>query len=455
MRHNHTSFMKLFKRSIYGFLFTFFAVSSSAFCQSPPVILEMQKRAEVQNTWLNYRLDNVIPDLMRRENIDMWIIIAREYNEDPVIKTMLPATWQSARRRTILVFFDNGETVERLAVARYDIGEFFKTAWNKEEQPDQWARLSEVISERNPEKIALNYSRTFALADGISHTEYNAFQNSLPEKFKERIVSGENLAIGWLETRVEPEMQVYPLICQIAHDIIAEGFSEAVIQPGVTTTQDVEWWYRERIRELKLSAWFHPSVSVQREEEPEASFLQNFSKRPASNIIRPGDLLHVDFGITYLGLNTDTQQHAYVLKNNEDDAPKGLHEALATGNRLQDILTDNFRSNRSGNEILKAAREQAITEGIRPSIYTHPIGFHGHAAGPTIGLWDQQEGVPGKGDYPLYANTAHSIELNATVNIPEWNKDIRIMLEEDAFFDGEEVRYIDGRQTELWLIPRN
>ncbi|MDX1585380.1 MAG: M24 family metallopeptidase, partial [Balneolaceae bacterium] len=296
---------------------------------------------------------------------------------------------------------------------------------------------------------------TFALADGISHTEYNAFQNSLPEKFKERIVSGENLAIGWLETRVEPEMQVYPLICQIAHDIIAEGFSEAVIQPGVTTTQDVEWWYRERIRELKLSAWFHPSVSVQREEEPEASFLQNFSKRPASNIIRPGDLLHVDFGITYLGLNTDTQQHAYVLKNNEDDAPKGLHEALATGNRLQDILTDNFRSNRSGNEILKAAREQAITEGIRPSIYTHPIGFHGHAAGPTIGLWDQQEGVPGKGDYPLYANTAHSIELNATVNIPEWNKDIRIMLEEDAFFDGEEVRYIDGRQTELWLIPRN
>ncbi|WP_249066649.1 M24 family metallopeptidase [Halalkalibaculum roseum] len=414
----------------------------------------MQKRAEVQNTWLNYRLDNVVPELMRRENIDMWIIIAREYNEDPVIKTMLPATWQSARRRTVLVFYDNGETVERLAVARYDIGEFFKTAWNKEEQPDQWARLSEVISERDPDKIALNYSKTFALADGISHTEYNAFRAALPPNLRNRVVSGENLAIGWLETRVEPEMQVYPLICQIAHDVIAEGFSEAVIQPGVTTTDDVEWWYRERIRELKLSAWFHPSVSVQREDEPEAGFLQNFSKRPSSNIIRPGDLLHVDFGITYLGLNTDTQQHAYVLKRNEDDAPEGLHQALATGNRLQDILTNNFRAGRSGNEILKAAREQAIEEGIRPSIYTHPIGYHGHAAGPTIGLWDQQEGVPGKGDYPLYSNTAHSIELNATVNIPEWDKDIRIMLEEDAFFDGEEVHYIDGRQTKLWLIPR-
>lgn len=454
MGHNHTSFAKLFKNSIYFFLFIFFAVSSSAFSQSPPLILDMQKRAEVQNNWLNYRLDNVIPELMRREDIDMWIIIAREYNEDPVIKTMLPATWQSARRRTILVFFDDGETIERLAVARYDIGEFFKTAWNKEEQPDQWARLSEVISERDPGKIALNYSTTFALADGISHTQYDEFHASLPKKYRERIVTGEKLAIGWLETRVEPEMQVYPLICQIAHDVIAEGFSEAVIQPGVTTTDDVEWWYRERIRELKLSAWFHPSVSVQREQEPEAGFLQNFSKRPASNIIRPGDLLHVDFGITYLGLNTDTQQHAYVLKSNESDAPEGLHQALATGNRLQDILTENFKTGRSGNEILKAAREQALSEDIRPSIYTHPIGFHGHAAGPTIGLWDQQEGVPGKGDYPLYPNTAYSIELNATVNVPEWEKDIRIMLEEDAFFDGEEVRYIDGRQTKLWLIPR-
>lgn len=454
MRSNHTLFMNLFKNSIF-FLFLILAVANTpALSQSTPVILDMHKRAEVQNKWLNYRLNNVVPELMRRESIDMWIIIAREYNEDPVIKTMLPATWQSARRRTILVFFDNGKTVERLAVARYDIGEFFKTAWNKEQQPDQWARLAEVVAKRDPEKIALNYSSTFALADGITHTQYDEFVAGLSSKYKERIVSGEKLAIGWLETRVEPEMQVYPLICRIAHDIIAEGFSEAVIQPGVTTTDEVEWWYRERIRDLKLTAWFHPSVSVQRVDEPEAGFLQNFSKRPASNIIRPGDLLHVDFGITYLGLNTDTQQHAYVLKASESDAPQGLHDALATGNRLQDILTNNFKTGRSGNEILKASREQAISENIKPSIYTHPIGFHGHAAGPTIGLWDQQEGVPGRGDYPVYPNTAYSIELNATVNIPEWDKDIRIMLEEDAFFDGKKVRYIDGRQTELWLIPR-
>jgi Xaa-Pro aminopeptidase len=314
--------------------------------------------------------------------------------------------------------------------------------------------LAEIIKERNPQKIALNYSKDFALADGISKTQFDGFKSALPEIYQERIVSGKSLAIGWLETRTAPEMQVYPQICHIAHDIIAKGFSEAAIQPGITTTEEIEWWYRDRIRELKLTAWFHPSVSVQRSSEEETGFLESFSKRPAKNVIQPGDLLHVDFGITYLGLNTDTQQHAYVLKAGETDAPDGLKQALQTGNRLQDILTNNFKSGRSGNEILKASREQAISEGIKPSIYTHPIGFHGHAAGPTIGLWDQQEGVEGKGDYPLYANTAYSIELNATVNIPEWDKEIRIMLEEDAFFNGDSVRYIDGRQTELFLIPR-
>ena len=421
---------------------------------APPKILSMQERANVMNNWLEYRLENVVPKLMQRENIDMWIIIAREYNEDPVIKTMLPATWQTARRRTILVFSDNGKEVDRLAIARYDIGKFFKTAWNKDEEPNQWKRLIDIIKERDPNNIALNYSSTFALADGISHSEYEAFTSALPKHYQSRIVSGEKLAIGWLETRTEPEMEVYPMICHIAHDIIAEGFSEKVIQPGITTTKDVEWWYRERIRDLNLTAWFQPSVSVQRAAEPDTSFLANFSERPAENVIRPGDLLHVDFGITYLRLNTDTQQHAYVLKAGETKAPKGLQKALETGNKLQDILTNNFKEGLTGNEILSKSRKEAISQNIEPSIYTHPIGYHGHGAGPTIGLWDQQDGVPGKGDYPLYKNTAHSIELNATVHIPEWEKDIRIMLEEDAFFDGDSVRYIDGRQTKLWLIPR-
>ncbi len=420
-----------------------------------PVVLPLKERSEVINRWLQLRLNTVLPELMRREGIDMWIVIAREYNEDPVIKTMLPANWMAARRRTILVMYDPGKenNVERLAVARYDIGESFNRSWEKEKQPDQWKRLAEIIADKDPEKIAINWSNTFALADGISHAEFESFTKAIPDKYKKRIVPGENLAIGWLETRTPEEMNVYPMVCKIAHEIIAEGLSEHVIQPGVTSTDDVEWWYRERIAGLKLQTWFHPSVSIQRSGEPERR--GSFASRSDSDIILQGDLLHIDFGITYLRLNTDTQQHAYVLKPGEKEAPAGLRKALKTGNRLQDILTSNFKKGRTGNEILSKSLQQAKAAGIKPSIYTHPIGFHGHAAGPTIGMWDQQGGVPGRGDYPLYPNTAYSIELNATVAIPEWNqKEIRIMLEEDAFFDGTKVWFIDGRQEELILIPR-
>lgn len=437
----------------YCWILLFFALPSFA---QMPAILSMKERAHIQDSWREERLKTVLPALMEREGIDMWLIIAREYNEDPVIETLLPATWLAARRRTILLIYHpgKGQAVEMLAVARYNVGESFKKAWDPEKEPNQWKRLAELIQERDPKHIALNRSSHFGLADGLTATEYEALQAALPKKFNQRLVSGERLAIGWLETRTPSEMLVYPQIVRIAHQIIAEGFSEAVIQPGITTTDDVVWWYREKITKLGLTAWFHPTVAIQRADPENFEHLRAFSDRPEGQVILPGDLLHVDFGITYLGLNTDTQQHAYVLKPGEREAPEVLRQAFATGNRLQDLLTSSFALGKSGNQILKETLDKAKAAGIEATIYTHPIGYHGHAAGPTIGLWDQQGGVPHTGDYLLYPNTAYSIELNAAVNIAEWGKEIRIMLEEDAFFDGEEVRYIDDRQKELLLIPR-
>ena len=339
------------------------------------------------------------------------------------------------------------QPLETLAVARYDVGDRFVAAWDKETDGEQWAHLAKLVEARNPKRIGLNYSDDFALADGISHTEYQKLYNALPATLHQRLVSAEPLAIGWLESRSEAEMRSYQHIVRIAHDILAEGLSQAAIQPGVSTTSDLQWWYRDRIRELKLTAWFHPSVSIDRRGLDR--------KTGDGDIIRPGDLLHVDFGITYLRLNTDTQQHAYVLRPGETDAPRDLKTALARANRMQDLLTNEFKAGRTGNDILARTLKKAEREGIRASIYTHPIGYHGHGAGPTIGLWDQQDGVPGKGDYPLYANTAHSIELYAESRIDSWDRSVRIRLEEDAFFDGEVVTYIDGRQKEFLLIPRD
>ena len=417
-----------------------------------PLILSERQRAEVIDRNLLERFDSLLPQLMRREGIDMWILISREYNEDPVMRTMLPAEWLSARRRTVMVFFDNGKKgIEKLAIARYDVG-LLKASWDLNVYPDQWEALVEVIKERNPKKIGLDISPNYAHADGLSHYEYTQFEKYLTEDYKKRIVSAEKLAVAWLETRTDNEMVGYEHIARISHQILREGLSNKVIQAGVTTTNDVVWWYRQRITELGLETWFHPTVSIQRAKEGKFDHLAAFTK--SDMVILPGDLLHVDFGISYLRLNTDMQEHAYVLRAGETEVPDFLQKAFKKANRVQDILTENFKTNLSGNEILANSLAQCQQEKINASIYTHPIGFHGHAAGPTIGMWDNQKGIKGAGDYPMFPNTAYSIELNAAVDVPEWDKTIRIMLEQDGFFDGKKFRYIDGRQNEIWVVQQ-
>ena len=248
-------------------------------------------------------------------------------------------------------------------------------------------------------------------------------------------------------------MKLYEGLVSLTHEIIAEAFSENLIVPGKTTSKEVVWWLRQKVTDLGLETWFHPTVDIQRKEEALKDHIEAFSSGYEDEVIRPGDLLHCDFGITYLRLNTDCQQHAYVLKTGETEAPAFLVEALRKANKLQDILTANFKTGASGNEILLASLNEAKKEGLRPSIYTHPLGLYGHSAGPTIGMWDSQDGVPGTGDYKLYPNTVYAIELNTTVNIPEWGKDIRIMLEEAGFWGEDVFRYVNGRQKELLLIP--
>ena len=434
----------------------FYFLSLILFIQlkSSAQILSEREESKVVDEILNERFNVLLPQLMERTGIDMWVVISREYNEDPVLKTMLPSTWLSARRTTMLVFFKDPKKkeLEKLAIARYNVGESIKAAWDLNKFPDQWDALKDIIVSRNPNKIAINTSEDYGHADGLDHTHHGMFLNILPDAFKKKVVSAEPLAVAWLETRTEREMQFYPQLVKISHDIIAEGFSAKVITPGVTTTDDLVWWFRQKVNDLGLSTWFHPSVAIQRNDTANFEHLRSFSNRPKDDVVRPGDLLHVDFGITYLRLNTDVQQHAYVLKPGETDVPASIKKAFANGNRLQDILTSQFKTGRTGNEMLLGAIAQAKSEGIVPSIYTHPLGVHGHAAGPTIGMWDMQQGVPGSGDYKLFPRTAYSIELNASTFIPEWGKDIRIMLEEDGFYDGNTFYYIGGRQEKIHLV---
>ncbi len=410
-----------------------------------PAVLSLKEQQAVYDGWLRTRLDRVLPEIMRREKIDMWLVICQEYNEDPVYLSLVPFSSFSARRLSMLVFFDRGGKggLERFAVSRYGVGDLYRTVWAPEKE-DQWQALARAVRERDPKRIGVNESETFAFADGLSATLKKKLVEALGKDYASRLVSAERLAVGWLERRLPGEMEVYHHIASVAHAIIAEAFSSAVITPGATTTDDVEWWLRERARGLGLDIWFSPSVSAQRPKD---------SPYRDSGVIHHGDLLHCDFGIVYLRLCTDTQQMAYVLKPGETDAPEGLKRALAAGNRLQDIHLEMMAAGKTGNQVLLDTLRKARAEGLKASVYSHPLGFHGHAAGPTIGLWDRQDGVPGAGDYPLFPDTAYSIELNVKAPVEEWGgQEVQIALEQDAVFTGAGTAFLDSRQTRFHLI---
>ncbi len=418
----------------------------------------LRQQATVQQAWLKARLETVLPRLMRENGVDMWIVAMREYNEDPVFRALVSPTTYSARRRTIYVFYDRGSErgVERLALGGGSQGGLYEAVRATERAPDgrqrelwgkaQWDLLARVVRERNPRKIALDISQTHAFSDGLTVGEWEQMQEALGPDLVKRVVRAERLPLDYLAIRVPDMLPVYRQMQEIAHQVIDTAFSDRVITPGVTTTDDVAWWMMQRLNDLGLGTWFRTSVEVQRRGANLAD--------SAAPVIQRGDVLHCDFGVTALGLNTDTQHMGYVLREGETDAPAGLKHALAVGNRLQDILLSQMRPGLSGNAVLKAALAQMRAEGITGSIYTHPIGDHGHAAGPIIGLWDRQDGVPGRGDVPLLPGMWHSIELQATTPVPEWgNQPVQMAMEEDAEMaaDGA-MRWILSRQTELHLV---
>ena len=428
------------------YIFMICLLSQALFSQD---ILPLRERATLIDAIQKDRIQNVLPRLMEEQNLDLWVLITREYNEDPVVKTLLPPTWLNARRRTILVFSKTKKGVDAVAITRYNFGNNIRSIWDKEKQPNQWQALSEYIQSQKPERIGINTSEDYGIADGLVKTDYDGMMQALPKAYHQKVVSAETLAVRWIETRTPFEMTLFSQLVEITHNIISEAFSTQVITPGSTTTKDVVWWLREKVLALGLDTWFHPTIDVQRSGK---SDLYAFDGKSKYDVIFPGDLLHCDFGISYLTLNTDCQELAYVLKPGETKAPRFLEEALAQGNAVQDHLTQNYKKGTTGNAILKQAIADSKAAGLRPQIYTHPLGFYGHSAGTTIGMWDAQDGVPGSGDHPLQEETVYAIELNAKVFIPEWEKDIRVMLEEAGYFGADGFRYVNGRQKELLLV---
>ena len=413
---------------------------------APTLPLPLREQAAVRDGWLERRVADLLPGFMDEAGIDLWVVVGREYHEDPVLATMLPATWLSARRRTVLLLQRTADGVSPAAVARYPVGTF-ASVWRPEDddpahtpETAQWAAVRRAVDRAQPRRIGIDVSATFAHADGLSWTDHQALLAALGP-WADRVVPAEQLAVRWLETRLPEEIAAQHTMNALVHATIDEAFSRAVVTPGTTTALDVAWWIRQRFHDLGVEPWFQPTVDLQR---------PGVAGPTEDAVVQPGDLLHCDVGLRTLGLTTDTQRNAYVLRAGETAPPAGLVAAHAVGNRMQDLVTGAMLPGRTGDEVLAAARAGAAAEGIDGDVYSHPVGVHGHGAGPAIGMWDAQDGVPGAGSARLHTDTTWALELCVRVPVPEWDGQVvRMALEQGIALTADGVSYLDGRQTTL------
>ncbi len=413
----------------------------------------LRQQAEIRLQWLQYRLDSVLPGLMRKYGIKMWVVCGREYNEDPAFFSLVGPTNTTSGRRTILVFYDRGagQPLERLNLG-YG-GPFYTSvrdpalaratgSWGK----DRFTLLRRVVDERQPASIALDISEDDAFADGLSAGDYAQIQAALGPEWMARVRHADGLVLDYLAVRAPGMLEWERRLMEVAHRIIATAFSSDVITPGVTRADDVAWWARQRLNDLGLDTWFHPYITVQR-RGVDGDTLRN-------PVIQRGDVLHVDFGVSAMGLRTDTQHMAYVLREGETAPPPGLLAAMRNTNRLQDIVMTELKPGRTGNEVLEASLGGMRAAGINGSVYSHPVGDHGHAAGAYVGLFDRQERSPGRGEVRVLPDTWYSIELVATTPVAEWGgQPVAVYEEEDAALDAAgATSWILRRQTDFHLV---
>ncbi len=414
-----------------------------------PRVLPMRERADVIHRLLEERFQAILPMAMREAGLDMWLVLCQEDNLDPVFSTMIPMdTWCPILQ--ILVFCDRGgdEGVERINISGTNMRGLCDWPLRSQLENEQWPLLKQIVEERDPQRIGVNIGAVQWAAGGLTHNLYLQLREQLPSKYADRLESAESCATRWLATLTDGEVELYEHVANVAHAILAECYSRETIIPGVTTTEDLEWYYWQRCADLGLEVAFKPFFVLVRSDAMRARYGDE------DRVIRQGDFVRSDVGIRYLRLNSDHQEWAYVLRPGETEAPEGMRKLMAEGNRLQDIFMAEFTQGLTGNELLSNILARARDEGVPdPKVYSHSLGLFLHEPGPLIGLPWEQEACPGRGDVALQYNNTFTMELSVTGGVPEWDgQEVGMGMEEDVVFTEEGCRPIDGRQTEFYLV---
>lgn len=405
-------------------------------------IRSVKEQYEQRNICLRERLEQILPQVMRESEADLWLHASKEYHEDPIFRALTPADYPTARRVTMFAFVKDGDEVIRYSLSMPDahLEEFYTPYW-KFGQESQLDALKRLLEQYDPQKIAINASANFAFCDGLSMGIYTEWMKALDEKWLDRMISDDHLGIKLMERRTPTELQLLPEVVEAAFSVMNAMYTSEQVIPGKTTTEDLEWFMMQSVKDMGLDYWFEPTMDLQREGE---------AGERITGVIQRGDLLHCDFGIRYMNMCTDTQRLAYVAREGEIEVPEDLRNGMKVNNRFQDIVRENMKPGRTGNEVLMAALDQAKAEGIQATLYSHPCNMYGHGPGPTIGLWNQQSAIPIKGDIELDVNTVYALELN--VKVPCCGKDYYIYTEETVLLDENGVQFLYEGRDQITLI---
>ncbi|HEX8249111.1 MAG TPA: M24 family metallopeptidase [Pyrinomonadaceae bacterium] len=416
-----------------------------------PKLLSQREQLRVREQWLKKRFDTVLLPMMRKHNVSMWIVTNEEFHADPVTEYIAPPL-PYVGRRDFFILADNGQqTLDKIAVVRYS-EEHLRNFYTVLNPPGNkiGETLKQIVSERNPKTIALNMGGGRGQSDGITRDAYKFLADALGKDYESRFVSGAKFITDYLDTRLPEELEHYRQAVLLTDILTRRAFSNEVVTPGKTTVGDVRWWLLQQVNNFGLTTWFQPDLRVQRLAKPNENPMQFLEVTAENVVLERGDLIHVDFGLNYMGLSTDWQKHAYILKKGERDAPQGLKDALKNTNRLQDALFAVARAGMTGPEVYAATMEEMKKQNIQAMIYSHPLGTHGHGLGAAI---DFRRNITAADAERLRLGSYTSIELNTSTRVPEWNNQmVTIMAEDDAFMTEKGYEFFRPRQTEFYLI---
>lgn len=445
------------KKSIILISIILFLSANFAFAQNKsnekipamPKLLSQREQMDVREMWLKKRLNELLLPMMRRHNVSMWIVVNEEFNSDPATEYLVPPM-PIVGSRDFFIFVDNGEKLEKIAIVRY-AEERLKNHYQMiSVSRDKLAETFRgTVAKYNPKTIALNMGGTRGQQNGLSHASYKMLAETLGADTEKKFISAASFLTEFFDTRIPEEAEHYRTAVLVTDILTRRAFSNEVITPGKTTVGNVRWWFLQQLNNLGLSTWFQPDLRVQRQSKTTATNQQFLSVADESLVLERGDVIHIDCGLNYMGLSTDWQKHAYILKKGEKDVPAGMKTALKNTNLLQDAIFKFARVGMTGTEVYDAAMAEMKRQNIEAMIYSHPIGTHGHGLGASIDF----RRIIGTSPDRIRLGSYMSIELNTSTVLPEWNNQkLTIMAEDDAFMTENGYEFFRPRQTEFYLI---